>query len=153
MSEQPRPRGMYFEEFEPGYEAETAARTVTEADVVLFAGLSGDYNPLHTDSEFAKGTLFKERIAHGLLGLSIASGLANRLGFADGTAQAFTGMEWKFRGPIMLGDTIRAKIAVRKKKEMKQLNGGFVFFDITLLNQKDEVVQKGTWTLLISSAP
>jgi 3-hydroxybutyryl-CoA dehydratase len=153
MSDQPRPRGLYFEEFEDGYEAETAARTVTEADVVLFAGLSGDYNPLHTDSEFARGTLFKERIAHGLLGLSIASGLANRLGFADGTAQALTGMEWKFRGPIMFGDTIRARIAVRKKKEMKQLGGGFVFFDVTLLNQKDEVVQKGTWTLLISSAP
>ena len=153
MSDQARPRGLYFEEFEDGYEAETAARTVTEADVVLFAGLSGDYNPLHTDSEFAKGTLFKERIAHGLLGLSIASGLANRLGFADGTAQALTGMEWKFRGTILFGDTIRARIAIKKKRAMKQLNGGFVFFDVTLLNQRDEVVQKGTWTILISSAP
>ena len=153
MSEEPRPRGLYFEEFEADYEAETAARTVTEADVVLFAGLSGDYNPLHTDSEFAKDTIFEERIAHGLLGLSIASGLANRLGFADGTAQALTSIEWKFRGPIMMGDTIRARIAVRKKKEMKQLNGGFVFFDVKVLNQKDEVVQKGTWTILIKSAP
>jgi 3-hydroxybutyryl-CoA dehydratase len=153
MSDHLHPRGLYFEEFEDGYEAETAARTVTEADIMAFAGLSGDYNPLHTNSEFAKDTIFKERVAHGLLGLSIASGLANRLGFADGTAQAFTGMDWKFRGPIMIGDTIRARIAVKKKKAMKQLNGGFVFFDITLLNQRDEVVQKGTWTLLISSAP
>ena len=153
MGDQPHPRGKYFEEFEDGYEAETAARTVTEADVVAFAGLSGDYNPLHTDAEFAKDTLFEERVAHGLLGLSIASGLANQLGFIDGTAQALTGIEWKFRGPIMFGDTIRARITVKKKKEMKQLNGGFVFFDMTLLNQRDEVVQKGTWNILISSAP
>jgi 3-hydroxybutyryl-CoA dehydratase len=153
MADKPSPRGLYFEEFEDGYETETPARTVTEADVVAFAGLSGDFNPLHTNAEFAKTTLYEERIAHGLLGLSIASGLANQLGFMDGTAQAFTHLEWKFRGPILLGDTIHAKIAVKKKKAMKQLNGGFVFFDLTLVNQKDEVVQKGTWTVLVLSAP
>jgi 3-hydroxybutyryl-CoA dehydratase len=153
MTNSTRPRGRYFEEFEIGDEVETAARTVTETDVVLFAGLSGDYNQLHTDVEFTKGTLFGERIAHGLLGLSIASGLASRLGFAEGTAQAFTTLEWKFRGPIKIGDTIRVRLEVRRKKEMSRLGGGFVVFDVAVLNQRDETVQKGTWTLLVKGAP
>ncbi len=153
MPEPGRPPGRYFEEFEIGDTVETVSRTITETDIVLFAGLSGDYNQLHTDAEFAKGTLFGERIAHGLLGLSITSGLAARLGFAEGTAQAFTGLEWKFRGPIKIGDTIRARFEVRQKKEMQRLGGGFVTFDVAVLNQRDEKVQKGTWTLLVKSAP
>ena len=153
MTESARPSGRYFEEFEIGDVNETAARTITETDVMLFAGLSGDYNPLHTDAEFAKGTHFGERVAHGLLGLSIASGLASRLGFIEGTAEAFTGLEWKFRGPVLIGDTIRVRLEVRKKKEMSRLGGGFVVLDVAVLNQRDETVQKGTWTVLIKSAP
>jgi len=153
MTELTRPRGRYFEEFEIGDGVETAARTITETDVALFAGLSGDYNPLHTDAEFAKGTLFGERIAHGLLGLSIASGLASRLGFVEGTTEAFTALEWKFRAPIKIGDTIHVQAKVRQKKEMPRLGGGFITFDVRLLNQRNETVQKGTWTVLIKSAP
>jgi acyl dehydratase len=153
MTESTRPSGRYFEEFEIGDEVETAARTITETDIVLFAGLSGDYTQLHTDAEFAKETLFGERIAHGLLGLSVASGLTARLGFIEGTAQAFTGLEWKFRGPIKIGDTIRVRARVRKKKEMSRLGGGFVVLGVTILNQRDETVQKGTWTVLIKGAP
>lgn len=148
-----RSRGRYFEEFEIGDTVESAGRTVTETDIVLFAGLSGDSNQLHTDAEFAKETIFGERIAHGLLGLSIASGLASRLGFIEGTAQAFTGLDWKFRGPIKIGDTIRMRATVRKKKEMSRLGGGFVVFDVVILNQRDETVQKGTWTILVKSTP
>ena len=148
-----RPQGRYFGEFEIGESVESAGRTITETDVVLFAGLSGDYNQLHTCSEYARETLFGERIAHGLLGLSIASGLASRLGFYEGTAEAFTGLEWKFRGPIKIGDTIRARFEVRRKKEMRRLGGGFVSFAVTVLNQRDEIVQKGTWTVLMKSAP
>jgi len=153
MTELTHPRGRYFEEFEIGDGVETAARTITETDVALFAGLSGDYNPLHTDAEFAKGTLFGERIAHGLLGLSIASGLASRLGFVEGTTEAFTALEWKFRAPIKIGDTIHVQAKVRQKKEMPRLGGGFITFDVRLLNQRNETVQKGTWTVLIKSAP
>ena len=153
MTESARPSGRYCEEFEIGDVNETAARTITEMDVMLFAGLSGDYNQLHTDAEFAKGTYFGERVAHGLLGLSIASGLASRLGFIEGTAEAFTGLEWKFRGPVLIGDTIRVRLEVRKKKEMSRLGGGFVVLDVAVLNQRDETVQKGTWTVLIKSAP
>jgi acyl dehydratase len=153
MTESTRPRGSYFEEFEIGDTVESAGRTITETDIVIFAGLSGDYNQLHTDAEFAKGTLFGERVAHGLLGLSIASGLAQRLGFIEGTAQAFRELEWKFRGPILIGDTVRARFKVREKKAMPRLGGGLVVFDAAVLNQRDEVVQKGVWKVLIESAP
>jgi len=153
MTEQTRPRGRYFEEFEIGYTVETAGRTVTESDVMRFAALSGDYHQLHTDAEYASDTRFGERIAHGLLGLSIVSGLSSRLGFGDGTVEAFTSLEWKFRGPIRFGDTIRARFEVKRKKEMARLGGGFVVLDVVVLNQEDEVVQKGAWTLLVKSAP
>jgi 3-hydroxybutyryl-CoA dehydratase len=153
MAEFTRPRGQYFEEFEIGAAIETPARTITETDVVLFAGLSGDYNQLHTDAEFAQGTLFGERVAHGLLGLSIASGLASRLGFVEGTAEAFTALEWKFRRPVKIGDTIRVRLSAVQKKEVPRLGGGFVVFDVAVLNQRDEAVQKGTWTVLVRSAP
>jgi acyl dehydratase len=153
MTEPTRPRGRYFEEFEIGDVVETAARTVTETDIVLFAGLSGDYNQIHTDVEFTKGTRFGERVAHGLLGLSIVSGLAARLGLIEGTVEAFTGLEWKFRGPILIGDTIRARLEVKRKKDMARLGGGFVVLDVAVLNQRDETVQKGTWTALMKGAP
>jgi 3-hydroxybutyryl-CoA dehydratase len=153
MSDRSEPRGRYFEEFEIGDAVETSARTVTESDVVSFAGLSGDYNQLHTDAEYAKDTMFGERIAHGLLGLSIVSGLSSQLGFAEGTVEAFMSLEWKFRNPIKFGDTIRARLEVKRKKEMARLGGGFVVFDVVVLNQRDETVQKGSWTLLIRSAP
>jgi len=153
MTEPTEARGQYFEEFAVGDLVVTPARTITETDVVMFAALSGDYNQLHTDAEFAKETGFGERIAHGLLGLSVASGLASRLGFIEGTAQAFTGLEWKFRKPVMLGDTIRAQFEVRRKKAISRLDGGFVIFDVTVLNQRDEMVQKGSWTVLIKERP
>jgi len=153
MTEPTRPRGTYFEEFEIGYTVETAPRTITEADVVLFAGLSGDYNQLHTDAEFAKETPFGQRIAHGLLVLSVVSGLAQRLGFIEGTVLAFRSIEWKFSKPVFFDDTIRARFEVVEKKEARRLGGGTVDFKVTVLNQNDEPVQRGTWTALIKSAP
>jgi acyl dehydratase len=146
-------RGCYFEEFEVGDEVLSPGRTVTEADIVAFAALSGDYNPLHTDAEYAKGTIFGERIAHGLLGLSIASGQIERLGFIAGTVEAFMGLEWKFRGPIKIGDTIHVETKVTRKKEMRRLGGGLIVLDVAVLNQKGETVQKGQWTALIKSKP
>ena len=145
--------GSYFEEFAVGDEVVSSGRTVTEADIVAFAALTGDYNPLHCDAEYAKGTIFGERIAHGLLGLSIASGLLDRLGFITGTVEAFMGLEWKFRGPIKIGDTIHTEARVARKKEMRRLGGGIVVLDVAVVNQRDEVVQKGQWTVLIKSNP
>lgn len=146
-------RGLYFEEFEVGQEVTSPGRTITETDIVLFAGLSGDYNPLHTDAEFARGSLFGQRVAHGLLGLAIASGLASRLQLIEGTAQAFTGLDWKFKGPIYIGDTVSVRARVTQKKALSALGGGMVVLDVELINQKGEVVQKGDWSVLIKGRP
>ena len=146
-----RARGMYFEEFVLGQEILSPARTVTETDVVQFAGLSGDYNVLHTDAEFAKSTPYGQRIAHGLLGLSIASGLAARAGFIEGTAQAFMGLNWKFKAPIFLGDTIYLRTRVARLRPMPSMGGGVVVFELTVLNQRDETAQEGEWTLLVKN--
>jgi len=152
MTDQPRKmQGLFFEEFEEGQELETRGRTITETDIVNFAGLSGDFNPMHTDAAYAAGTQFGKRVAHGLLGLSVSSGLAYQMGFMEGTVLAFTGLEWKFRAPVFIGDTIRAQIKIIKKREMKALGGGFVTFDIKVLNQNDEITQKGEWTVLVAS--
>jgi 3-hydroxybutyryl-CoA dehydratase len=153
MSTSVQARGRYFEELVVGDGVESPSRTITEADLVFFAGISGDYNPLHTDAEYAQTTIFGERIAYGLLGLSVASGLAWRTGLLEGTAEALIGVEWKFRSPILIGDTIRLRAQVSQKREMQRLGGGFVIFAMTLLNQRDEEVQKGTWTVLIRSRP
>ena len=146
-----RPRGKYFEEFEVGLEIESQARTISEADIVNFAGLTWDTNPLHTDAEYAKTMPFGERIAHGMLGLSYAVGLAWQMGFMDGTVIAFTGLEWKFKGPTKIGDSIHMTAKVAKTKAMRAAGGGFVVFDIRVLNQRNEVVQQGEWTALVKS--
>jgi len=144
--------GMYFEEFAVGQSITRAGRTVTETDVVAFASLSGDWNSIHTDAEYARQAPFGQRVAHGLLGLSIASGLANRLGFMEGTVLAFRELgEWKFSLPIYLGDTVRVRATVAELKAMRRLGGGLVTFKVELLNQKDEVVQRGTWSALVKS--
>jgi len=141
--------GLFFEDFVEGQTVVSPARTVTEGDVMAFSGLSGDYNPLHTDAEFAAKSRFGRRIAHGLLGLSMASGLVARLGFIDGTAEAFLGLDWKFRGPIYIGDTIHVRAEVARTRGMRRLGGGVVFFNVEVVNQRDEVVQKGVWRVLI----
>jgi acyl dehydratase len=142
-------RGMYFEEFQTGYKVQSPGRTITESDVVTFAGLSGDYNQLHTDDVFAQGTQFGARIAHGLLGLSIASGLTSRLGFIEGTAEAFLSLEWKFRRPIYIGDTIHVTAEVINTRAMRRAGGGIVDFNVAVINQNGEAVQKGQWRVLM----
>ena len=153
MTEARVQRGMYFEEFEVGYRVTTAARTVTETDIVAFAALSGDWNPIHVDAEFASTTAFGERVAHGLLGLSIATGLAVRLGFMDDTIIAFRSMDWKFSAPIKIGDTIHAGVQVAETQALPRLGGGQVVFNVEILNQHNVAVQRGTWAMLVKSRP
>jgi 3-hydroxybutyryl-CoA dehydratase len=143
--------GAYLEDMEIGQETVSPGRTITEADIVIFAGLSGDYNVVHTDAEHAKGTVFGERVAHGLLGLSIASGLLMRAIPVEGTAEAFLGLDWKFKGPIKIGDTIYVRMKVARKRAMKALKGGIVDLDLSVVNQRDEVVQQGVWRILVRS--
>ncbi|MEM2870582.1 MAG: MaoC/PaaZ C-terminal domain-containing protein [Thermoplasmata archaeon] len=142
-------RGRYFDDFNVGDVIETASRTVTEADVAFFAGLSGDYNPLHTDEEFMKGTPFGGRIAHGMLIASIATGQANQLGVFEGTSLALLSMTLKFMGAVKFGDTVRTVLTCREKKESSKPDRGTATFDVRVLNQRGEVVVESEWIVLL----
>ncbi len=146
-----QPRGKYFDELELGQEIVSPGRTITEADLVSFASLTWDTNPMHTDAEYGKTTPFGDRVAHGLLGLAYAAGLGWQTGLMDGTVLAFRSLEWKFRAPVKIGDTIHSVVKVKDKKEIKAANGGMVVLDVRVLNQRGEVTQQGEWSVLIKS--
>jgi acyl dehydratase len=147
-------RGFYFEEFEVGQMVSTPGRTITETDVVNFAGVSGDYNRIHTDAHYAKGHMFGQRVAHGLVVLSIATGLSVRTGFMEDTVLAFREIsEWKFSRPVFLGDTIRVTMEIVDTKPIARLNGGSITLKVNVLNQDETVVQRGRWVMLVSSKP
>ena len=151
---QKSPRGMYFEEFQPGQSYTSAGRTITESDIVAFAGLSGDFNPMHVDAEYSRKTQFGQRVAHGLLGLSVASGLAVQTGILEGTVLFFREVdEWKFIKPILIGDSIYVEMQVLEKKEMRRLGAGMVKIELAVKNQHDEIVQKGYWVVLVALQP
>jgi acyl dehydratase len=144
-------QGLFFEDYTVGDSITSQGRTVTESDIVNFAMLSGDWNPLHTDAEAAKQTPYGERIAHGLLVLSMATGLAERLGFMNQTVIGFMGLDWQFRSAVTIGDTIRVQATVSELKPMPRLGGGYVTFKVQILNQEDKVAQRGTWTVLVKN--
>lgn len=141
----------YYDDFKEGQTFTTPSRTVTETDVVLFASLTGDNNPLHTDEEAAKETRFEGRIAHGLLGASLAVGLWCRLGLVDGTALAFLETHWKFVGPIKLQDTITALLTVKSKRQTSKPEAGIVVIDFLVQNQAQLPLLKGSITLLVKT--
>jgi acyl dehydratase len=146
--------GLYFEEFFVGQKVTTVGRTMTEYDIVTFAGLSGDYNQIHTDAEFSRKTPIGQRIAHGILGLSIASGLAMRTGILEGTVIVFREIgEWKFVKPIFINDTIHVDLEVKETKALPRIGGGSVSIELEVKNQKDETCQRGTWVVLVMSKP
>jgi acyl dehydratase len=146
---QNRPSGLFFDEFSVGDSWESPARTITEADLVIFAGYSGDFNPVHTDEEFAKTTQFGTRIFHGPGAFAIATGLESRLGIKEGTAIAFLGMTWSLKAPVLIGDTIRVHETVAETKaSSSKPDRGIVTFDVKILNQRDEVCQDGQWVVM-----
>lgn len=146
-----KPRGLYFEQFEVGKKVATAGRTITESDIVRFAGLSGDYNQIHTDAEYAAAGPFAERVAHGLLVQSIATGLAVQSGFIEGTVLAFRELSTKFSLPVFIGDTIHVALEIVEMKALPRLGGGQVVMKFTVLNQEGKAVQRGRWVMLIKS--
>ncbi len=146
--------GLYFEDFKVGQKIETERRTVSDNDIMSFAGLTGDNNRIHTDEEFSKAGPFGQRIAHGLLGLSIASGLLWRTGILDGTVLAFREVnEWKFIKPVFIDDVVHAELNVSEAKPLPRIGAGSVVVAVELKNQKDEVCMKGNWTILVMSRP
>ena len=149
-----KPRGFYFEEFIVGQTIHTAGRTVTETDIVSFAGLSGDFNSIHIDAAYAETQFFKQRVAHGLLRTSIASGLAVQTGFMEGTILAFRGMtEWKFSKPISSAIRFTSLSKCWSWKPMPRLGGGLITISSTCRIKKGETVQSGKWEAIMVSKP
>ena len=143
---------MYFEDFEIGHVSRTRGRTVTEADVVNFAGVSGDFVELHVNEEFAKAGPFGRRIAHGLLVLSMSSGLMVQTGQTADTVIAFYGIDkLRFVRPTFLGDTIRVEKKVIDKQEKER--GGVLTFETSVFNQNGEVVLAYIDKLMIKRRP
>ena len=146
--------GLYFEEFTVGQKIVTEKQTISEADIMDFARLSGDDNRIHTDPEFSKTMPFGKQVAHGLLGLSIASGLAWQTGIMDGTVIAFREIkEWKFVKPVFIGDVIYTELETTETKALPRIGGGSVTINLEVKNQKEEVCHRGTWVVLILSKP
>lgn len=147
------PIGYYFEDIEIDKPLVTRGRTITESDIVQFAGLTGDYNPMHTNAEYMKTHPMGQRVAHGMLTLSYAVGQLYQLGFMERTVLAFRGLEMKFSLPVVIGDTIHVQLTVKEKKEMKRLGGGNVIAEVKIINQAGKTVQSGTMELLLASKP
>lgn len=146
----------FWEDFKEGDAWESPGRTVTETDVVQFAMLSGDWMGLHTDAEVGKASAFGERVAHGLLGLSIASGLFVRTQRVQSMApnvMALLGLEWKFTAPIRFGDTVHLKVTVNSRRETSKKDQGILTLLRELINQKGEVVQVGTTPIMVRRRP
>ena len=137
----------YFEDFQVGDKIITRGRTITEADIVTFSAFSGDWHPLHTDVEYAKRGPFKERIAHGFLVLSVASGL---LPLSEIAIVAFYGIDkLLFVNPVKLLDTIHVEFEAVEKQERDE-RGGVITFRQTVKNQRGEEVAVGTMRSLIA---
>lgn len=141
--------GLYFEEFEIGAKYQTQGRTIAESDVMTFAGLSGDFNPLHTDAEFARTTPFGERIAHGMLTVIISTGMSNWTGIFAGTTIALLEQNIKYKAAVKFGDTVHLEMEVTEKNETSKPERGIVKFSAQMVNQNGEPVVDMIWTLMM----
>ena len=139
---------LYFDDVAVGQEWKSQGRTVTEADIVHFAGLSGDFNPIHVDHEFAKSTPFRRPIAHGVLVMAISTGLASHS--PPMRTVAFLGIrDWQFKGVVFAGDTVRVRTRVLSKEVRGRGKRGEVVWQRTILNQEGKVVQEGVTVTLV----
>lgn len=143
------PRGSYWDDLSVGDHFESGRRTMTETDIVQFSGLSGDTNPLHTDEVFAQTTQFGRRIAHGMLILSVATGLVNQLALFEGTTLAVLDISARWLRPTYPGDTLSMDVTVAEKKESQKTDRGVVTVLVRALNQQDEMVMESTWHVLL----
>lgn len=145
-------RGKCIEDFAVGQVDISRARTVTETDIVTFSWVSGDVNPMHTDAVHSAKSPIGQRIAHGALGLSIATGLSASLGYLEGSAIAALGIdEWRFLKPILFNDTVRLRATVVSNRMTSKPDRGVLVRRMELLNQRDEVVQTGLMSTMVLS--
>jgi acyl dehydratase len=141
---------LYYEDVEVGSVFHTLRRTVTETDLVNFAGVSGDFNPLHMDAEYAKESLFGQRVAHGILVLGIATGLRQGIGLFDGTLMGLLELrDWRFLAPVFIGDTVRVETEVTDLRPTSKSDRGVMTQRISVLKQDDTLVQQGELVALL----
>jgi acyl dehydratase len=145
--------GRYYEELDVNARFDTPRRTILDADIIQFAGLTADFNPLHTDDIHASRSDFRGRVAHGPMLVGMAFGLASRAGLLDGTALALLDLTWKFTKPIRPGDTVFVKVHVAGKRPVRKPDRGVVEFGLNIINQRDEIVQSGTAKILMKRRP
>src|SRR5262245_7400050 len=139
---------LYFDDVEVGQEWRSLGRTVTETDVVNFAGLSGDFNPIHMDHQFARGTPFRRPIAHGLLVFSVASGLGL---YAPPmrTLAILSIRDWHFHNPVFPGDTIHVVSKVLEKEARGRGRRGTITWQRQIFNQDGKVIMGGVTLTLV----
>ena len=147
---------LYWEDLNEGDQFDSPTRTITEADVANFACLSGDFNRLHVDAEYAAGSAFGQRIAHGLLVVSVMSGLTTRMlmnTFLEPSLLGLLDMQCRFPKPTFIGDTIGVRVTVAEKRETSKPERGILSFRREVINQRGETVVEGVWKLLVRRAP
>lgn len=146
----PQYRGKTFGELEEGMEFWSPGRTITETDNVMTLAISGDYNPVHSNKEFAEeNDVFGTRSPPGYLGIMIMFGFVDRLGITEGVGQAILNLEWDWEAPVLIGDTIHARIFVDELKDIGKDDAGIVTYGVEMYNQDEELVQEGTFTILV----
>jgi acyl dehydratase len=143
-------RGKYFEDFVIDEEYVSPGRTITEADLVIYTGLSGDFNQVHTDEEYCKEvSIYRKRVVHGLFGLSIVEGLKSRVGLFEGTSLASLEWRWRFLLPLFVGDTVKVRWKVASKRETSKRDRGIITEFVQLVNQNDKVIGEGEHVVMM----
>jgi 3-hydroxybutyryl-CoA dehydratase len=141
---------LHFEHLEVGDVWISQRRTITETDIINFAGMTGDYDPLHVDHEFARQTPYRRPIAHGLLGLSLVAGLSSQAPLVR-TLAFVSVQQWEFRQPMFVGDTVQAVTEVLEKRPGGRRCGN-VLWKRQLVNQSGSVIQSGVFETLVALA-
>ena len=141
--------GLAYEDFEIGRTWVTPGRTVGEADISLFAGLSGDFSPIHVDEHVSRQGPFGGRIAHGPLPMSMAIGLMSQTKMFEHTVIGLLNMNWDFSGVVRIGDTIYAHIGIVEKRPTRRPDRGIVKVSLEVVNQHGTCVQRGVNTVMV----
>lgn len=144
---------LYYEDFDVGREFVSGSRLVTEQDIVTFADWSGDRNPIHLDGSAARAAGFKGAVAHGVLGLALATGLASQMQLTRGSLVALAGITWRFTAPVYPGDHLTLHLRVASRRTIKKPGTGLVTLAAELRNQEGDVVQEGEFVELIRRRP
>jgi acyl dehydratase len=144
---------LFYEDFEVGREFVSGPVSVTEASLRAFADLSGDHNPIHLDPSAATAAGYLQPVAHGVLGLALATGLASRMELTRGTLVALAGITWRFSAPVYPGDELVLHLQVTSRRTIQRESTGLVTLAAELRNQRGEIVQKGEWVELVRRRP